>query len=101
MDFSAFLRLMHQNFPELEYSREAQHYARFYFRNQNPADPQPPIFPIIAREEGTVVGYEEITALLGYFSLDIQKFRDGYNAYYELSPPPLASGAVVAEPSSE
>lgn len=79
---------MHKYFPELTYSREAAHYARFRRKNDNPADPEFRSHPIIAREQGTVVGYEQIIGLLNEFAIDHQKFRDAYNSFYELTAPP-------------
>jgi hypothetical protein len=95
MDFPAFLKLMQQTFAELEYSREAHYYARFRFQNQSPDDPQPKTYPILAREQGTIVGYEQIDGLLKYFLLSAQKFKDAYNAMYNLAPPPENASTQV------
>jgi len=85
--FPAFLQIMHAHFTELTYSREATHYARFRRKTDNPLDPEFRSYPIIAREQGTIVGHEQIVGLLKEFTIDPQKFRDAFNAFYELSPP--------------
>ena len=85
--FAAFLQLMHEYFPQLVYSRESHYYARFRIQNQNPADPFPQVYPIIAREQGTIVGHEQIQGLLEEFGIKQQEFRDAFNAFYELVPP--------------
>lgn|SRR5580692_7390789 len=91
VDFAAFLRLMQNHFLDLVYTREAHYYARFRLRNQNPLDPQPLVYPIFAREQGTVVGYEQIKGLLEYFGFTAQQFRDAYNTFYGLKLVPSAS----------
>ncbi len=80
--FPAFLQIMHNHCSELVYSREAAHYARFRRKNDNPADPDLQTWPIIAREQGTVVGHEDIEGLLDEFGISHQRFRDGCNAFY-------------------
>jgi len=82
-----FLEMMTKHFPALTYSRERANYARFKLANQNPADPQPLTYPIQAREQGTIVGYEQIYGLLDCFSIDVRDFRDAFNSHYELTPP--------------
>jgi len=74
-------------FPTLTYSRERANYARFKYTSQHPADPNPPTYPIQAREQGTIVGYEQIYGLLDCFSIDVQDFRDAFNSHYKLTPP--------------
>jgi hypothetical protein len=74
--FGAFLQLMHEHFPQLVYSRESHYYARFKTRNQSPADPSPQIYPVIAREQGTIVGHEDIEGLLEEFGIKQQDFRE-------------------------
>jgi hypothetical protein len=54
--------------------------------------PDPLVYPIFAREQGTLVGHEQISALLEYFSLDVQDFKNAYNAFYKLSPPTGPAG---------
>lgn len=81
---------MTKHFPALAYSRERGNYARFKLVTQHPADPTPLTYPILAREQGTLVGYEQIYGLLECFNVDIQQFRDAYNTYYKLSPPESA-----------
>jgi hypothetical protein len=87
--FAAFLQLMHEYFPLLVYSRESHYYARFKTKNQNPADPSPQVYPIFAREQGTIVGHEQIEGLLEEFGITQQEFRDAFNAFYELVPPTI------------
>lgn len=81
---------MSKHFPALTYTRERVNYARFKLSNQHPADPHPLIYSILAREQGTVVGYEQIYGLLELFQIETQAFRDAYNAYYKLAPPDVA-----------
>jgi len=81
---------MAKHFPALTYSRERANYARFKLASQHPADPNPITYPVQAREQGTIVGYEQIYGLLDCFSLDVQDFRDAYNLYYKLKPPSTA-----------
>lgn len=78
---------MHAHVSELTYSREAAHYARFHRKNANPLDPEFQSYPIFAREQGTIVGYEDIEGLFGEFEISLQRFRDGYNSFYELVAP--------------
>ena len=78
---------MHEHFPELIYSREAAHYARFHRKTDNPADPEFRPFPIIAREQGTIVGHEQIKGLLSEFGILDQQFRDACNSFYGNNPP--------------
>jgi hypothetical protein len=80
---------MHAHFTELTYSREATHYARFRRKTDNPLDPEFRPYPIIAREQGTMVGHEQIEALLEEFGMELQRFRDAFNAFYELVPPAI------------
>ena len=49
--FPAFLQIMHTHFPDLAYSREAAHYARFYRKNDNPLDPR--VLPLPDYCQGT------------------------------------------------
>jgi hypothetical protein len=86
VSFPAFLQIMHGHFPGLAYSREAAHYARFRRKNDNPSDPEFRPYPIIAREQGTIVGHEQIEGLLEEFGIKQQEFRDAFNAFYELVP---------------
>ena len=78
---------MQKHFPTLTYTRESFNYARFSLGNQHPADPNPPIYPIRAREQGTIVGYEQIVGLLDEFGISRQDFRDAFNGFYGLLPP--------------
>ena len=87
--FASFLLIMHEYFPELAYSREAIHYARFKLKAQHPADPSPQVYPIFAREQATMVGHEQIEGLLEEFDIPQQRFRDAFNAFYELTAPEL------------
>lgn len=86
---------MHKHFYELEYTRETYNYARFRVRNQNPDDPQPLIYPVMAREQGTIIGREQIIGLLQYFTLKEEKLRYAYNTWYELSPPTAAAADSI------
>jgi len=85
--FAAFLQIMHAHCGELVYSREAAQYARFHRANDNTLDPDFHSYPIIAREQGTIVGHEQIEELFAEFNLPIQQFRDACNAFYKLAPP--------------
>lgn len=88
--FPAFLQIMHQSFPRIAYSRESFNYARFSPEGQHPADPDAKHYPIRAREQGTIVGGDDVAGLFLFFEIDIQQFRDAFNAYYKLSPPASA-----------
>jgi hypothetical protein len=80
---------------QLLYTRERVNYARFRLTSEHPADPNPKIYSILAREQGTVVGYEQIIGLLDCFGIDMQVFRDAYNLYYNLNPDVENSTPVV------
>ena len=86
--FAAFLQIMHKHCSELVYSREAVHYARFHRANANALDPDFQSYPIIAREQGTIVGHEQIEGLFDEFEIPIQRFRDACNLFYELNASP-------------
>jgi hypothetical protein len=88
--FASFLQIMPKYFPELAYSREAIHYARFKLTAQHPADPAPQVYPIFAREQATIVGHEQIEGLLEEFGIPQQKFRDAFNDFYDLTAPELS-----------
>jgi hypothetical protein len=90
---------MQDHFPDVVYTREAYNYVRFRFRHQHPSDPEPVTYPILAREQGTLVGCEQIHTLLDRFGLSIEKFKESYNCVFGLSAPAAQpSGVGVASP---
>ena len=53
----------------------------------NPTDPNAQWYPILAKDQGTLVDSEMIKGMLEKFSLTEQEFRNAYNAHYELRQP--------------
>jgi hypothetical protein len=67
---------MRDHFPLLSYTRESFNRARFFPKGQHPNDPEAQFYPIRAREQGTIVGSEDIGGLMEEFGFDNQDFRD-------------------------
>ena len=86
LGFFAFLEIIKRYVPELTYTLEKPNYARFRLGSQHPAEPNPKVKAMRGRLNG-LIGHEDIESLFGKFDIDIQRFRDGYNAHYQLSPP--------------
>jgi hypothetical protein len=85
--FPAFLQIMHTHVPELVYSREAAYLARFHRKNDNPADPDFQSYPVVAREQGTMVGREQIEGLFDEFTIARERFLEACNLFYGNTPP--------------
>lgn len=88
MDVQPFLKIIHHDKLQLDHKVVVRpSYIRIVNRFYNPSDPHSRRFPIILRDQGTMVDAEAIREMLGIFERTEQDFRDAYNDILNFSQP--------------